>query len=240
MKTAVIGAFAMLVLLPLWPAEAAIVTGTLGDQDLVSGTFHPSGDLTNTNANDPPIFNSNCGSDASANCHLTWTLSYGALSGQTVTGATLTLGIWDHDSAVAGSQLALYTLNGVSLTSLLDAQFESFGGADGKFCSGPGGPNTVFCSEYDVYTVTVSDAGALASLAGGTADVELTLQGPGHGVLGNTTFNGAIIDFSRIDITTVPSENNGTNVPEPATLALLAAGLSGIVVRRLVREASGA
>jgi len=133
----------------------------------------------------------------------------------------------------------VYSLNGTDLTALLNTQFEAFGGGDGKFCSGPGGPNTVFCSEYNVYTVTVPDA-ALAGLAGGTADVVLTLQGPGHGVLGNTNFNGAIIDFSRLDITTAPSENNGNNVPEPATLALLAAGLSGIVVRRLVRKASGA
>src|SRR5262245_50931804 len=169
MKRVVIAVVASLLLLPVWSSEAAIVTGLLGDQDLTNGTFHVSGDLTSTNAGDPPIFNSNCGSDASLNCHLTWTLSYGALSGQTVTGATLTLGIWDHDSAVAGSQLALYTLNGVNLTSLLDAQFESFGGGDGKFCTGPSGPNTVFCSEYNVYTITISDAGALASLAGGTA-----------------------------------------------------------------------
>jgi hypothetical protein len=240
MKSAVIVGLAILGLLPVWSAEAAVVTGILGDQDLVSGTFHPSGDLTSANAGDPAIFNSNCGSDTSANCNLTWSLSYSIPASQTITGATLTLGIWDIDSAVAGDQVATYTLNGADLTGLLNAQANSLGvGGDGKFCSGPSGPNTVFCSQYDVFTVTVPNA-ALGSLATGPATVVLTLQGPGHGVLGNTNFNGAIIDFSQLDITTAPSENNGNNVPEPATLTLLAGGLSGIVMRRLVRRVSGA
>ncbi len=230
MKRVLIVVVAMLGLLPVWSAEA--LTVQLGDQDLVSGTFHVSGDLTSTAAGDPAFFNSPCGSDSALNCSLSWALPAFSTSGQTITGATLTLGILDHDSAAAGDQVALYTLNGNDLTASLNTQFESFGGVSGKFCTGPNGPNTVFCSEYDVYTVTVPIA-AVSS----PATVVLALQGPGIGVLGPTAFNGAFIDFSRLDITTIPNE---TNVPEPATVALLAAGLSGFVARRLSRRISGA
>ena len=230
MKRALIVVVAILGLLPVWSAEA--LTVQLGDQDLISGTFHVSGDLTSTAAGDPAFFNSPCGSDSALNCSLSWTLPAFSTSGETITGASLTLGIWGHDSAAAGDQVKTYTLNGTDLTASLNALANASGGVSGKFCTGPNGPNTVFCSEYDVYTVTVPIA-AVSS----PAMVVLALQGPGIGVLGPTTFNGAIIDFSRLDITTIPNENN---VPEPATVVLLAAGLSGFAARRISRRMSGA
>ncbi|HEY3044528.1 MAG TPA: PEP-CTERM sorting domain-containing protein [Vicinamibacterales bacterium] len=236
MKSAVIVVVSILGLLPVWSAEA--VTAQLGDQDFMSGTFHTSGDFTTMSAGDPPIFNAPCGSDnnvAGPNCSLGWTLTYSIPAGETITGAALTLGIWDHDSAVAGDQVFAYTINSIDLTALLNMAFNSFGGADGPNCPGPNG-GTVFCSEYDVYTINVP-AASLTALAPGPAAVVLTLQGPGHAVLGNTTFNGAIIDFSRLDITTVPAE---TRVPEPATLMLVAAGLGGIGARAFVGRRKGA
>ena len=99
MKSTVVMIAAILGLLPAWSAEA--VPAQLGDQDFASGTFHTSGEMIAAAGGDPAIFNSPCGSDTASNCNLGWTLNYTIPVNETITGATLTLGILDHDSAVA-------------------------------------------------------------------------------------------------------------------------------------------
>jgi hypothetical protein len=93
----------------------------------------------------------------------------------TITGATLSLGILDYESAEAGSHS--------TLRPLLDTQLEAFGGTGTAIvCPNPNPPPTnVACSEYDIYTNTLSGS-AFAQLATGNATLLLTLQGPGRGI----------------------------------------------------------
>jgi hypothetical protein len=138
----------------------------------------------------PAPFGAFCGSDISSNCAATWTFSgYTVPAGDTLISATLTLGIYDIDSAAPGDQVASFTLNGTDpLTTQLNAASE---GLDG----GTGAPN----SEYDVLTITIPGSD-FAALASGTATFALTLQGPGLGKLGTTNDNGAGLDFSSLNM----------------------------------------
>ena len=155
-------------------------------------------------------FNGFIGNDAISNFSASWTFSYGAIS-DTIIGATLQLGIYDIDSAAGLNEVASYLEGSVDLTALLNS-------AANAPHSGTGALN----KEYDILTVTLPST-TFADLATGTANISLSLQGPGLGTLGNgiTSFNGAGIDFSTLKITT---QTTGPSVPEPGTLTLLPAG----------------
>ena len=187
--------------------EAASVIRTLGDQDFADGATVTSGALLAASAGEPFPFNGPfIGSDAGGpNFSASWTFTYGLLPFAIQT-ASITLGITDHDSAAAGSQLASFTVDGNNLTSLLDALFEASQAPSGR---------------YHVYTVAIP-ASAFPALADGSATFSLTLQGPGLGILGPTQFNGAGLDFSTIILTPILT-------PEPAGSILLLAGLAGLI-----------
>ena len=145
-----------------------------------------------------------------------WTFNYAAPAGP-ISGASITVGVLDHDSASPGSQLALFNVDGTNVTPTLDTAFEAHGGASG---------------EYNVYTVPLPGS-AFANLADGSAPVSLTLQGPvetiplfgGDPVVED--YNGAHILFSTLEI---------TYVPEPATVVLLTMGVYGLVSGRWRRK----
>jgi hypothetical protein len=134
-----------------------------------------------------------------------------------ITAATLQLGIWDHDTLGASDPVALFTLNGVDLTTDLNTLFTSYGGAN---------------NEYNSYTL-VLPLSTFPSLEAGSAVFHLTLAdfGLGSGGFG-TDFNGAGLDFAKLGITTPDS----SEVPEPATASLLILGLAGIGVAALRRR----
>jgi len=218
-------------------AEAALADDfpvTIGDTtDFTAGTNYGTATfLTDVGAaGSPAPFNAFCGSDTSStlgNCSASWTFSDALPGGSTITSATLTIGILDLDSAASGDQIASFTLNGTDdLTSLLNAAAEGLN-------AGAGAPN----GQYDVLAITIPGTD-FADLLGGTDTFALTLQGPGLGVLGNTTYNGAGLAFSTLDIQATPGTNNGgggTTTPEPATLMLLGAGLLGIGGKRRFRK----
>jgi len=183
---------------------------TDGQTGIGTGTFN-----TKVAGNAAP-FNGFIGSDISGpNFSASWTYGYGALTG-TITAATLTIGMWDHDFATTGDQVAAFTLSGVDLTAALNTGFNSHGGATG---------------EYDIYTIALP-AGTFAALAGGAPALSLSLQGPGLCVLGETTFDGAGLDFSTLTITT----QDEAQVPETSTWAAIAAGIAIIGLARIQRR----
>ncbi len=185
-------------------AQADIIAQTLGHQAFPDGTKVALGPFQTAHAGDPfPFDGTFSGSDTSStgpNFSESWTFSYGAPS--SITSATLALGILDSDSAATGNQVASFLLNGtIDLTVPLNAAFEANPSAN---------------SFVNDYTITLPNS-AFSQLATGSATFALTLQGPGLGVLGQTTFNGAALDFSTLTITT-------QTTPEPSSIVLLCAG----------------
>jgi len=195
-------------------AAAADVLLTLGEQDFTNGSTPTPFDFLAAGSGEPVPFNGvSSGADNATNFSASWTFaSYGAQP--TILGASLTLGIQDHESAAPGNQVASFTLNGFDLTSAMNTLFEASGGAR---------------SEYNVYTLTLPNS-VFATLGTGTALFSLALQGPGLGLDfgqgSNTLFNGAALDFSTLRITTT-AQPPTNNVPEPATAALLSVALAG-------------
>jgi hypothetical protein len=175
--------------------------------------------VTTAQSGESSPFGSICGSDAGAagstNCAATWTFSYTPIAPDfTIEGATLTLGIWDIDSAAPGDQVASYTLTGGDdLTSLLNAVSEGLN-------SGAGSAN----NEYDVLTVNIPST-SFALLAGGDVPVTLMLAAPGLGALGNSPSNGAGLLFSTLDIQTAAT----SSVPEPPLVPMLLIALVAIL-----------
>ncbi len=199
------------------PAKAdTVITSNLGTQNFTAGTKVASGTFLTAVAAQPAPFNAFCGSDIASNCSTSWTFNYVVPSGDTVTGATLSLGILDLDSAAAGDQIASFTLNGVDdLTSTINTVAN---GLDG----GTGSPN----SFYEVLTIIIPGAD-LADLGGNSATFALQTTGLGLGLLGATTFNGVGLDFSTLSLTVTPGTTTPPPpVPEPSSLALCLAGVA--------------
>lgn len=179
---------------------------TLGDQDFADGATPTTGAFLTAGGGEPAPFNGVfIGSDVTGpNFSASWVFSYSAIA-DTIIGGSLSFGIYDHESAATGNQVASFTVNGIDLTSALNTLFESHGGTS---------------REDNVYALTLP-ASAFAGLASGTVNVSLSLAGPGLGLFGETTFNGAALDFSTLDIATA--------VPEPLTSTLLLIGLPAVL-----------
>ena len=192
---------------PAWAAAASI---TIGDQDFTDDTFVTLTDFNNASVGEPAPFNQFCGGDPAnfPSCSASW--SFVLAPPAIVTGASLAIGMYDHDSAAAGDQVALLTVGGVDLTAAFNALLNATGGTQ---------------TEYNVYALELPNA-VFAAIASGTVPVVLNFQGPGlGGQIGSSAStlpnNGVGLDFSTLTV-----------APEPATLLLLGLGIGTIATRR--------
>jgi len=196
-----------------------------GGVPLVSGNTYGSAVISSNFV--APFFTDFCGNDGGAtpaNCDKSWTFNYVIPGGESITAASLSVGLWDIDSTQAGNQFSLYQVNGGDvLTGSINTAAEALHG-------GTGAVNI----EYDVFTFSLANFGALS---GGSATVHITFSGPGGGLFGPTDFNGGAILFSTLNITTQGSTPPPI-VPEPTTLLLMATGL-GAGLRSRVRRLFG-
>jgi hypothetical protein len=194
-----------------------------GGAPLVSGNAYGSAVISSNFV--APFFTSFCGSEGGvnpSNCDQSWTFNYVVPVGETITAASLTVGLWDLDSNQAGNQVALYQINGGDvLTSSLNTAAEALHG-------GTGAVN----AEYDVFTFSLANFGVLT---GGSATVHLTFAGPGGGILGPLDTNAGAILFSTLNLTTQSSTPPPT-VPEPSSLLLLATGVGGMGLGSRIRQ----
>jgi hypothetical protein len=198
------------------PVLADDIPATIGSQHFTNGQIITSAIFFGATSSQHAPFTGPCGSNATTNCNTSWAFSgYVIPAGDTLTGATFTLGIYNLDSSLNPNPFASFTLNGTDdLTLLMNSA------ADG-LDSGAGSKH----NEYDVLTIAIPGT-FLTDLSGGTATFALTTQGPGFGILGNTKFLGVGLDSSTLDITATPQ--SGGTVPEPATFSLLGIGLLGL------------
>jgi len=209
--------------------NGAVISTSLGNTapGFANGSIQTTTALNTAQTGQPAPFTGNCGSDATANCTAMWTLNYSVPSGQTISGATLLLGIWDIDSGAPGNQVASYTLTGADdLTVALNTVAEALN-------AGAGSKN----SEYDVLSVTIPNT-SYSVLAGGTAQFSLALQGPGLGILSPTTnpsSNGAKLVFSTLNLDTTDA-TDVTPTPEPSFVTLVPMALGAFALFRRRRK----
>jgi hypothetical protein len=197
-----------------------------GGAPLVSGSTYGSAIISSNFV--APFFTEFCGGAETggtpSNCDKSWTFNYVIPVGETITAASLAVGVWDLDSVRPGNQVGLYQVNGGDvLTSTINTAAEALNG-------GTGSVNV----QYDIFTFALSNFGALS---GGSATVHLTFSGPGGALFGDTVFNSGAILFSTLNLTTQAS-TTPPNAPEPASLLLMATAL-GLGCRARVRRALG-
>ena len=206
-------------------AGAATLVQTLGTVVQVDGSAVVNGQTfasgAFTGSSDPLPFDVQNGLDGSGpNFSASWTFSY-AGPAEPVNGGSLLFGLYDGDSAATGDQVALFTLNDIDLTAALNAALEAT----------PGGQS------QEVFYSLVLPSSVYDALASGSVTFALQLKGPGLGVLGETSFNGAILDFATLTVNSRDPQgpgNPGGGVPEPSSWALMIAGfgLAGASLRR--------
>lgn len=202
------------------PSSVRCMTISLGDQDFVDGSFiATTADFMAPQSGEPALMGQFIGGDLlTTSFNTTWTFNYAP---GTYSSASITFGIWEHDSAASGNQLLSFMVDGIDLTGALNPLFEA-----------PGVGTQV---EYNVFNLGLTGA-ALAALADGSATFALSLQGPALcGFEGTTndcgTENGAALDFSTLTIRE-PSSFLTVTVPEPGSLLLVVSGLLGLGVMR--------
>jgi hypothetical protein len=209
MKAFALAVFVAALLAASWSPALALVV-QLGDQDFPDGTITALFDLAS--AGEPVPFDGFKGDDNAINFSESWTFNFAP---GLYTSGSITIGIFDHDSASPGGQLAAFGFDGNDLTAALDLLFESSGGAQ---------------LEVNVYTVGLPPA-TLADLADGSATFALTLKGITLSSLGLVLpNNGAGLDFARLDLV------EGTRVPAPSAVSCLLAGLVLVAMRRRHRH----
>lgn len=177
-----------------------------------------------------PAFASVFGNEHIENFSTTWQFGYSAFS-DNVNSASLTIGIWDHDSNVVGDQVGSFLLNGLEFSNALNSTFNARGGTD---------------NEFNVYTLDLmaltsnSAQSVIDTLKSGFLDISLNLQGQaattpfGGGAAQLTPFNGAGLIFANLSVSYSASTPNPDPIPEPAAFTLVVLGL--VLLMRVKRN----
>jgi hypothetical protein len=196
-------AIGLVAVLSASPASAASIT--LGLQNYVDGAG--IGDFVDFPTVEEAPFDNVCGHDEDGpSCATSWAFALGGpLS---VTSASFTVGMLDHDSAAAGDQLAFFRIGGVDLTASLNALLETHGGQQ---------------ATANIYTLDLP-ASVLASFLSGSLLVEFGFQNGMRDDGSVTPFNSVAFDFATLEF---------QPVPEPATILLVGGGAAALVGRRL-------
>lgn len=211
------------------PMMADDIPTSIGTQHFTSGSSTTSAAYLSAVSGQPAPFNGFCGVITTTDCSTSWTFDYTIPAGDTVTGATLSIGLLDLDSSATTDRVASLTLNDDDVTGLTALLNTAANGLDG-------GAGSVR-NEYDVLEITIP-AADLTDLTGGSATFALVLQGPGLGALGTTPHDAVGLDFSTLDITATPgSSGGGTPTPEAPTWAMMFAGIVALgLTKGLVRH----
>ena len=166
---------------------------------------------------DAAPFDTLLGSDSNGpNFSAAWSHVYGALDG-VVASASLEIGIHDIDSLAAGNQVALFTLNGIDLTALLNAAVEA---------------KPYESNLYGIFTIVLPNT-VYAPLLTGNVNFLLNLQN-GRSASTDRPFNAGYLDYSKLTINTRVVDPGPDPIPEPATWAMMISGfgLVGAAMRR--------
>ena len=206
-------------------AQAGMLTTSLGNTSsgFNDGDTVEAPAIGTAQAGQPAPFDSSKGNDISTDNVLdeSWTFNYAAIADPIVT-ASLSFGIWDHDSAATGDQLADFRVDGNDLTATLNPLFEADASGD---------------LVYNVYTLALDSL--LADLADGSLTVELTLAAPGlvtplfplpgPNPVEESVGNGGALIFSTLMIETRDGE---VPVPGPGALSLGLLAFGSLIWRR--------
>lgn len=208
-------------------ANAILITSTAGNgaHGLTNGAVtNLVPDILNAQAGQAAPFDTGYGNELFGNAPLlNWAFPGLPIITDTILSATLTLGLFDLDTASSGSQLDQFLIDGVDQTAALDALFEAANSGD---------------NVYNEFTLNLGPA-FFASLADGTFTAGIDIGGSGlqtaliGGGVSETQENGFHLIFAQLNITTQDSTTPPPSVPEPATFVLMLAALAGL--RRATR-----
>ena len=209
-------------------ANAAVITSTAGNgaHGLTDGAVTALvPDVLNAQAGQAAPFDTGYGNELFGNAPLlNWAFPGLPIITDTILSATITIGVFDVDTAASGSQLDQFIVDGVDQTAAMDGLFEAANSGD---------------NVYNEFTLSLG-AGFFASLADGSFTAGLDVGGSGlqtaliGGGVSETAQNGFHLIFAQLEITTQDSSTPPNNIPEPSTLLLFAMSLLGF--KRLSRR----
>ncbi len=131
---------------------------------------------------------------------------YGGPISSTISSASLEIGLYDGASPTPASEVAFFTLNGVSIAAQLTALLVA----------------TPPVRNGEIYYTVDLPSTVFDALSTGTANFALGFTGQGEGLLGPSAYIAFGLDFATLTVTTSAA------VPEPSSWAMLTLGFASL------------